>query len=354
MCELPPSSNWAFDVQWSPKIPAILSSSSFDGEVSIFSLQSTSASSTTVNEWGAAQTTAGSSLRAPKWLKRPCGATFGFGGKLVSFSDTAGPSVVDTSVVTDSRVVDRAHHLQSALEQRKLESYCARRREGRRGRATARSGSSWVPCAARAAPTPPHLPRSGGGALCRAARPAVAAGGRRGRRCGVWRRRRRGGRLLPAGRRHRRGGCRRRRRLAVADAGGGAEGCGERRGASEQGDAQRQLRGGGRLPPEGGAFADACPRGERRTRAWTATRDKYLQTAQTPFMRMLKRMRTLRGMSARRRSPRGARPSPSSTPTPARPSSRRCATSLPIASTPSAATRRRRRCATCARPTSRR
>ena len=140
MCELPPSSNWAFDVQWSPKIPAILSSSSFDGEVSIFSLQSTSASSTTVNEWGAAQTTAGSSLRAPTWLKRPCGAPFGFGGKLVSCSVTAGPSVVDTSVVTDSRVVDRAHHLQSALEQRNLESYCAEKAGGAPG---SRDGSEW-------------------------------------------------------------------------------------------------------------------------------------------------------------------------------------------------------------------
>ena len=29
--------------------------------------------------------------RAPKWLQRPCGATFGFGGRLASFTNKKGP-----------------------------------------------------------------------------------------------------------------------------------------------------------------------------------------------------------------------------------------------------------------------
>ena len=35
LCELPASSRWTFDVQWSPRLPAILSSASFDGTVQV-------------------------------------------------------------------------------------------------------------------------------------------------------------------------------------------------------------------------------------------------------------------------------------------------------------------------------
>ena len=56
------------------------------------------------------QTSGGEQLKVPpKWLKRPCGATFGFGGKLVSFDYSADPAggggkksrVHISSVVTD-------------------------------------------------------------------------------------------------------------------------------------------------------------------------------------------------------------------------------------------------------------
>jgi protein transport protein SEC31 len=39
LCELPAADRWTFDVQWSPRIPALLSSASFDGHLAIFSLQ---------------------------------------------------------------------------------------------------------------------------------------------------------------------------------------------------------------------------------------------------------------------------------------------------------------------------
>lgn len=56
-------------VSWSPCLPGVISASSFDRKVQFFSL-----------------TGARSKIgRAPKWLRRPIGATFGFGGKLVSF-----------------------------------------------------------------------------------------------------------------------------------------------------------------------------------------------------------------------------------------------------------------------------
>jgi len=35
LCELPPSANWTFDVAWSPRLPAILATASFAGEVQV-------------------------------------------------------------------------------------------------------------------------------------------------------------------------------------------------------------------------------------------------------------------------------------------------------------------------------
>jgi protein transport protein SEC31 len=58
-----------YHVSWSPCLPAVVSACSFDRRVQFYSLSG-------------AKSRIG---RAPKWLRRPCGAAFGFGGKLVSF-----------------------------------------------------------------------------------------------------------------------------------------------------------------------------------------------------------------------------------------------------------------------------
>jgi protein transport protein SEC31 len=54
----------AFDVQWSPRLPNILSTGSYDGKVNVQS----------INYTGPAH--------VPAWLSRPIGASFGFDGKL--------------------------------------------------------------------------------------------------------------------------------------------------------------------------------------------------------------------------------------------------------------------------------
>ncbi|KAI4382981.1 hypothetical protein MLD38_008868 [Melastoma candidum] len=77
--ELPSGSNWNFDVHWYPKIPGIISASSFDGRIGVYNVEGYGRCGVRENEFDAAP------LRAPKWLKRPVGASFGFGGKLVSF-----------------------------------------------------------------------------------------------------------------------------------------------------------------------------------------------------------------------------------------------------------------------------
>lgn len=65
------ASHRRYHFSWSPTLPAVASASSFDRKVQFFSLTG-------------ARTKNG---RAPKWMRRPVGAAFGFGGKLVSIDN---------------------------------------------------------------------------------------------------------------------------------------------------------------------------------------------------------------------------------------------------------------------------
>lgn len=65
------ASHRRYHVAWSPALPAVVSAASFDRKVQFFSMSG-------------AKSKAG---RAPKWLRRPVGATFGFGGKLVKIDN---------------------------------------------------------------------------------------------------------------------------------------------------------------------------------------------------------------------------------------------------------------------------
>ncbi|KAJ6777589.1 WD40/YVTN REPEAT-LIKE-CONTAINING DOMAIN ANCESTRAL COATOMER ELEMENT 1 SEC16/SEC31-RELATED [Salix koriyanagi] len=79
VCELPAGTNWNFDVHWYPWMPGVISASSFDGKIGIYNIEGCSRYTAGDNDFGRAK------LRAPKWCERPVGASFGFGGKLVSF-----------------------------------------------------------------------------------------------------------------------------------------------------------------------------------------------------------------------------------------------------------------------------
>jgi protein transport protein SEC31 len=96
--EFPEVTNWTFQTRFNPHNPALSATASFDGKISIQTLQNTNPSATQAPVQGPvdgedfftkAQTQpqgASFSLKkAPKWLERPAGASFGFGGKLVSF-----------------------------------------------------------------------------------------------------------------------------------------------------------------------------------------------------------------------------------------------------------------------------
>ncbi|KAL2897575.1 Protein transport protein SEC31-like protein B [Bienertia sinuspersici] len=118
VCELPAGTNWNFDVHWYPKIPGIISASSFDGKIGLYNIEA-------CNRYGVAETDFGAApLRAPKWYKRPVGVSFGFGGKLVSFHSKAAPAgaqggaseVYVHNVVTEDSLVSRSSEFEAAIQ----------------------------------------------------------------------------------------------------------------------------------------------------------------------------------------------------------------------------------------------
>ena len=88
-----------YHVSWSPCLPAVVSASSFDRKVQFFSMVG-------------AKSRLG---RAPKWLRRPVGATFGFGGKLVTFDSrnqpTTAPAAGQQNKKTTTSAVVRIHQV---------------------------------------------------------------------------------------------------------------------------------------------------------------------------------------------------------------------------------------------------
>ncbi|KAH9094474.1 hypothetical protein LEN26_018312 [Aphanomyces euteiches] len=105
-----------FNVQWSPKIPAVASACTFDGKVQVWGLTGSGTGAT----------------RAPKWLARPVSATFGFGGKLVVTNSrpTGQPHqreyrpVHIHKITSDPSIIAAADLLEHALSQRDFQGHC--------------------------------------------------------------------------------------------------------------------------------------------------------------------------------------------------------------------------------------
>ena len=95
--EFPEVTNWTFQTRFNPHNPIFSATASFDGKITVQTLQNTNpaasqAPSGPVDEedfFAKAQTQPqGASFtlkKAPNWLERPTGVSFGFGGKVVSF-----------------------------------------------------------------------------------------------------------------------------------------------------------------------------------------------------------------------------------------------------------------------------
>ncbi|KAF5738393.1 Transducin family protein / WD-40 repeat family protein isoform 1 [Tripterygium wilfordii] len=114
VCELPAGTNWNFDVHWYPKIPGVISASSFDGKIGLYNIEGCSRYGAGESDFGAV------SLRAPRWYKRPVGASFGFGGKLVSFCPRLpagnGSDVFVHNMVVEDSWVSRSSELEAAMQ----------------------------------------------------------------------------------------------------------------------------------------------------------------------------------------------------------------------------------------------
>ncbi|CAA0808925.1 Protein transport protein SEC31 homolog B [Striga hermonthica] len=113
VAELPAGTNWNFDVHWYTKIPGIISASSFDGKVGIYNIEGTGRYDVGEAGVGAAP------LKAPKWYKRKAGVSFGFGGKLVSFHSESPAGISEVFVhnlVTEHGLISRSSEFEAAIQ----------------------------------------------------------------------------------------------------------------------------------------------------------------------------------------------------------------------------------------------
>ncbi|NXW45513.1 SC31A protein, partial [Nyctiprogne leucopyga] len=164
--ELPTNTQWCFDIQWCPRNPTVLSAASFDGRISLYSIMGgstdglrqkqvdqLSSSFGNLDPFGTGQplpplqlpqqTTPQSVVlplkKPPKWIRRPVGASFSFGGKLVTF-DNAKPQqqpgieqqqqhhhVYVSQVVTEKEFLARSNQLQEAVQSEGFVSYCQKK-----------------------------------------------------------------------------------------------------------------------------------------------------------------------------------------------------------------------------------
>jgi protein transport protein SEC31 len=143
LAEIASTSQWYSDVTWCPRNPAVVAASSFDGNVSIYSLsggvqQQIQTSNKILDSFPGMENMSqehhhSSNVvvyedlkRPPKWFKRPCGISFGFGGKFVEFNGTS-RSVQVKQLITDENLVKQSSELENVLVQGNYGEYCRKR-----------------------------------------------------------------------------------------------------------------------------------------------------------------------------------------------------------------------------------
>ena len=148
LCELVHSNSWSFDVAWCPRNPAVIAASNFDSRVSIYSLmggqqeveqpsKSIADSFPGMEDMQPVVSQARPKVQSvqlkqpPKWFRRPCGANFGFGGKLVTFEATPKQanqpqkSVIKmSSIVTEQNLIERSVRLETSLQNDNMSEFC--------------------------------------------------------------------------------------------------------------------------------------------------------------------------------------------------------------------------------------
>ncbi|XP_063689338.1 protein transport protein Sec31A-like isoform X2 [Bolinopsis microptera] len=131
-------SQWTFDMGWCERNPYLVASSAFSGKLSVFSLFGgqedipEQPQRVRVSSDPFAPGPPPPSLpmhipllsQAPKWLMKPCGGSFGFGGKLISF-DSNSNEITVMQVTTESELLERSEKLEQALQENTLLQFCS-------------------------------------------------------------------------------------------------------------------------------------------------------------------------------------------------------------------------------------
>ncbi|XP_024841324.1 protein transport protein Sec31B isoform X11 [Bos taurus] len=153
--KLPMLSSWCFDVQWCPRDPLVFSAASFDGWINLYSvmgrswevqqmrqadkISSSFSKGQPLPPLQVPEQVAQASLipplkKPPKWMRRPAGVSFAFGGKLVTFGLPSTPVhqvpqpclrlVFISQVTTEPELLAQSAELQEALGSGNLLNYC--------------------------------------------------------------------------------------------------------------------------------------------------------------------------------------------------------------------------------------
>lgn len=143
--ELPTTAQWCSDVTWCPRNPGLISTTAFDGHITVSTLMGGSQqilqqqNSQISDSFGIqqdsfkppespAEVIIEPLKKPPKWMRPPCGARFSFGGKLISFGNFNEPGVPKqvqiSQVVTETEFVKRSQELESALMAGQLIDFC--------------------------------------------------------------------------------------------------------------------------------------------------------------------------------------------------------------------------------------
>lgn len=144
--EFPVVTNWTFQTRWNPHNPNFFATASFDGKLSVQTIQNTRTDTAQAmadqnqaldgeDFFAKAQTqpqVSNFSLpKAPKWLERPCGASFGFGGRVVSIGlaekGKRGSKIKITPFEVDESVGKATETFETALKEGDLRSICETR-----------------------------------------------------------------------------------------------------------------------------------------------------------------------------------------------------------------------------------
>ncbi|KAI9712803.1 MAG: protein transport protein S31 [Bogoriella megaspora] len=138
--EFPVVTNWTFETRWHPHHSHLLATASFDGKISIQTIQNTKPDAAAVSDQALdgedffakaptqPQGAAFSLPKPPKWLQPPGGVSFGFGGKVVRFGPEEEGSrkskiYIDT-FAADSSIGEATENFEKSLSQGQLGDLC--------------------------------------------------------------------------------------------------------------------------------------------------------------------------------------------------------------------------------------